>query len=224
MLPPGYGTSTRRYPVLYMHDGEKVFGPHSDWHPDDTYQWLVETRQIPPIIVVGIASGGRLRLYEDGPWQDRYWGGGGGGAGFLIAIRDSLKPEIDGRYRTMPDAAHTFMAGASLAGLLSVYAGYEFGSTFGRVAAFSPPYAWADTAVLEFARGRGRGHLVRLYQDTGTIGDNSRDILYQMRQVAADQGFREGSDLMTVVALGQSHGPRCWRTRVPAMLKFLVGE
>ncbi len=207
-----------------MHDGETLFGPGSAWHLDRTCQWLTETHQIPPIIVVGITGGGPLRIDEDAPWRDASYGAGGGGASFLIAIRDSLKPEIDRHFRTMPDVAHTYMAGASLGGLLSVYAGYAFSSTFSRVAAFSPPYVWAGGAMLKFAHDRGRGQLVRFYQDTGTVRDNDPYFLYEMQQVVLDQGFQEGGDLLTVVGQGQTHDGHDWGARAPAMLKFLVGE
>src|SRR5204863_342751 len=77
--------------------------------------------------------------------------GGGGGAAHAASVRDSLRPEIDRRYRTLPDPEHTWMAGSSLGGLISAYAGYHEAATFGRVACVSPSLWWDDRHLLREA-------------------------------------------------------------------------
>src|SRR5438477_4472809 len=110
-LPPDYSRdSTRRYPVLYMHDGQNLFDQRTsfagEWQVDETCERLIAAGEVAPLIVVGIENGGTSRMTEYTPWPDGNHGGGGGAA-YLAAVRDSLKPEVDRRYRTLPDRAHT---------------------------------------------------------------------------------------------------------------------
>ena len=69
-LPPGYdGNPTRRYPVLYMHDGNTVFGL---WRLDETAQALISNKQIEPLIIVCVGNGGTVedRFDEYTPTRD----------------------------------------------------------------------------------------------------------------------------------------------------------
>ncbi|MCI0525595.1 MAG: esterase family protein, partial [Acidobacteria bacterium] len=59
-LPPEYETETaRRYPVLYMHDGQNLFDPATafagvEWGVDATAQRLINAGELDPLIIVGI--------------------------------------------------------------------------------------------------------------------------------------------------------------------------
>ncbi len=71
-LPPSYDTaSTRRYPVLYMHDGQNAFDPRTsfsgyDWRVDEVADSLIRIGEMQEIIVVGIAnSPDRMLEYRD---------------------------------------------------------------------------------------------------------------------------------------------------------------
>jgi enterochelin esterase-like enzyme len=66
-LPPGYtdpATASRRYPVLYMLDGQILFddcrGGVPEWHVDETLTRLIQAGSIEPLIVVGIDPGQRM--------------------------------------------------------------------------------------------------------------------------------------------------------------------
>lgn len=50
----------------------------------------------------------------------------------------TFKPYIDENFRTIPDRNHTFIAGSSMGGLMSLYAVLEYNQTFSRAAALSP--------------------------------------------------------------------------------------
>lgn len=207
-LPPGYENTDRRYPVLYVNDGELAF--HTGVHADRIAESLIRRGEIEPIIMVAIDTGGR-RLFEYVPHRAY------GGDAYLAAIRDTLKPEIDRRYRTLVDGPNTAITGFSLGGLISVHAGYAYDSTFGKVAGFSPSYGWVHYEYEARMRGRPP-RLLRFYQDTGYPNDNGIGL---MEEVAREQGFRLGVDFMSFTLPGAEHTYSAVRHRFPGMLKFL---
>src|SRR5688572_22896510 len=83
-LPPDYATSTKTYPVIYMHDGQNVFDAvtsfSGEWGVDETLDQL-HTQGDHGAIVVAIDNGGAHRLGEYSPWRSsanpRYGGGDG---------------------------------------------------------------------------------------------------------------------------------------------------
>ena len=155
-VPPGYDASTDRYPVLYMHDGQNLFDASKsfagEWHMDETCQALIAAGEIEPLLVVGIENSA-ARCFEYTPWP----GGsgapctGGGGDAYLQAIRDQLIPEVNRRYRTRTGPDNTFMAGSSLGGLITHYAGCMYADVWGRIAAFSSSLWWANDMMYTWA-------------------------------------------------------------------------
>lgn len=241
-LPPGYATGTARYPVLYMHDGQNLFDVATsfagEWRVDETCESLIGAGEIEPIIVVGIENSA-ARCTEYTPFPDATpntaCGVGGGANAYLSAIRDTLIPEVDRRYRTRPGPARSYMAGSSLGGLVSAYAGYAYADTWTRVAAVSPSYWWNDDAMIAFAASAGRPAMLnRIYQDMGTREngatvdrdgngvDDFIDDLRAMRDVAIAQGFVEGADFLSVEGAGHTHNEAYWALRLPNLLRFLI--
>ncbi|HTK30693.1 MAG TPA: alpha/beta hydrolase-fold protein [Candidatus Saccharimonadaceae bacterium] len=154
-LPRNYGSTSQRYDVLYMLDGQDLFGASSRWRVDQTAEHMIETRQIPGVIIVGIENArGAARTFEYTPWADSFYtlAPSGGGDAFLRAVSSSLIPLVNRRFRTLTGPEHTFLLGASFGGLIASYAGYAFDSTFSRVAAMSPSYWWDHGHMLAFAR------------------------------------------------------------------------
>ena len=155
-LPPDYATSAKRYPVLYMHDGQNVFDAATsfagEWGIDETLDSLHALGDR-GAIVVAVDNGGEHRMDEYNPWRaaDARHGGGEGKAYVEWMVR-TLKPWIDARYRTMPDARHTGIMGSSMGGLISLYAALEYPRVFGRAGVFSCACWVADTSVYGFAR------------------------------------------------------------------------
>ena len=222
-LPPGYGWSSDRYPVLYATDGESVFDGGGQIHVNRICEDLIRAGEIRPIIVVAIENASLAqRFWELAQWRDhQYYLDGGGGDQFLIGIRDTLKPAIDRRFRTLPDAAHTAISGVSLGGSLAAYAGVIYGDTFGNVAAFSPSYWLDDYRIESVADSVGYRLLERLrryYQDTGTGRDNDID---GMTQVLLRWGFHPGVNFLSVIAEGGEHSTGAWSHRYPDMLRFV---
>src|SRR5689334_10760660 len=110
-LPPGYQGSRRRYPVLYLNDGQEIFD-NGGIAANRICEDLIRGGEIDPVILVAIsvpAQPDTVRFWEYAPWRSSYRGRelGGGGDQYVQAVRDTLKPEVDRRFRTLPDPAHT---------------------------------------------------------------------------------------------------------------------
>jgi len=240
-LPPGYAGGERRYPVLYMHDGQNLFDEErsyaGEWRLDETLERLISKGELPALIVVGIENGGAARMQEYGPWYDAKWNAGGGGDSYLRAVADTLKPAIDAKYRTLPEPKHTYMAGSSMGGLISAYAGLKYAKVFGGgVAAVSPSYWWAQERILEVAKRAGRPETRRFYQDMGSLesggfADENHDQvedsigrLRAMRDILVADGMKEGQNLLSVEAVGARHHERDWSKRLPELLRFLLAK
>ena len=225
-LPPGYATSNLRYPVLYLNDGQQVFDPGGAVQANRICEDLIRGGEIVPIIMVAISippQPDTVRFWDYAPWQDFYHGRflGGGGDTYVRAVRDTLKPEIDRRFRTLSDAAHTGIAGYSLGGLISAYAGLAYPGTFGLVGACSPTYGWSLSADDIYTTANIGGYpqlLTRYYQDTGYPDDND---IGRMEQVLVSHRFVNGLNLMSVTEDGAEHSVPAWKHRFPGMLRFL---
>lgn len=150
-LPPDYHTTNKKYPVLYMHDGQNLFDHATsfvgEWEVDETLDSLAALGYEIPI-VVGINNGQHQRIDELTPWpNDKY--GGGDGEAYLKFLTETLKPKIDSAYRTKPQARYTGIMGSSLGGLISFYGGLAYNNVFGIIGAFSPSF-WFSDQVYNF--------------------------------------------------------------------------
>lgn len=140
-LPQSYFKSKKKYPVLYMHDGQNLF--HAK--PPRANEWAVDTLAdslikagLKEIIIVGIDHGGADRLKEYNPYDSEY--GKGEGKAYAQFLVETLKPFIDSKYRTLKDVKNTSIAGSSMGGLISMYAITEYPKVFGSAGVFSPAF------------------------------------------------------------------------------------
>ncbi|HET7457265.1 MAG TPA: alpha/beta hydrolase-fold protein, partial [Gemmatimonadaceae bacterium] len=161
---------------------------------DETIDRLTADGRWDGVIVVGVDNGAALRWDEYGPWVNRRmhdWvatayaapAQGGEGAAYVRFLANTLKPEIDRRYHTMPDRAHTGVGGSSMGGLISLYAGLTRPDVFSKVMAMSTAVWFAEDGgawlsrnqLLAEMRGRPLPRDVRFYVDVGT-NERSRDV------------------------------------------------
>ncbi len=149
LMPKDYNTSTRHYPVLYMHDGQNLFDPAtafaSDWKIPATLNHQPLKRQV---IIVGLYNGEIDRVNEYAPYKRGK--NGGEGDAYVRFIIDTLKPFMDTTYRTLPQRETTMIAGSSMGGLISLYAGLKYGAIFGKIGVLSPSI-WFNPKVLALA-------------------------------------------------------------------------
>ena len=137
-LHENYATSTKKFPVIYMHDGQNLFDAKTayagEWQIDETLDSLKAE-----VIVVGIEHGNEKRIDELTPFKNEKYGGGNAN-NYLDFIVLNLKPYIDATYRTKTGKYNTAIGGSSLGGLVSYYAALKYPKVFGKAIVFSPAF------------------------------------------------------------------------------------
>jgi predicted alpha/beta superfamily hydrolase len=241
LLPPDYGDAAnheRRYPVLYMLDGQNVFDAclsdvsHHEWGVDETVQQLIAEKKIPPLIVVGVDHAGKDRAREYLPYKD-FVGNQDmdepAGKLFPDFMTREVMSLVDRTYRTLPGQPNTGIGGSSYGGVASLYALLAKPNTFG--------YGLIESPVMWI----GMGQLVR---DTSPLvalpkkvfvafgGKEASDpvisakMIGMVRQVETNfhaAGYDE-TNFRVVVDPDALHTEAAWEKRLPGALTFLFGD
>jgi predicted alpha/beta superfamily hydrolase len=230
-LPPGYASQpTKRYPVLYMQDGQNVFDEATafagEWGVDETLNQLATSQEkVARAIVVAVDNGDERRLDEYSPWANAEYKKGGEGARYADFLALTLKPYLDAHYRTLPDAAHTAIAGSSMGGLIAFYAGLKYPQVFGRVGVFSPAIWFAKDSLLAYARRHRPAPLAsRFYFVAGPAeSETMLPLLVEARQQLLSNGVVPSHIHLKVPADGQ-HAEWFWRREFGPAYRWLLAE
>jgi len=226
-LPPGYDEERdRRYPVLYMQDGQNLFDDATSfsgaWHLDDATAQAIAAGQLAPVIIVGIANAGAYRIEEYTPTRDAAKRAGGKADRYGRMLVEELKPFIDGEYRTLPDARNTGIGGSSLGGLVSLYLALKYSGIFWNVAVISPSVWWDNRFIVRRVRALGATLPLRIWLSTGTAeGDDTLAGARRVRDALLAKGWTEGDTLHYEEVEGAGHSEQAWAALAPAMLRFL---
>ncbi len=224
-LPPSYNENTaKRYPVLYMHDGQNLFDPATapngvDWGVEQSFDQLIGQGEVREAIVVGIDNTPD-RISEYTPTVDPTYGGGNADA-YLDFIQQTLKPYIDSHYRTLTDAPDTMMMGSSLGGLLSCYAGLTRSTVYGAVGCMSSSFWWDNESFTHTVQAYQSKKPVRIYLDVGGNDDGEAQTETFRDALVAD-GWVSGDDMLYVFDPNGSHNEASWASRLPGALEFLL--
>ena len=225
-LPPNYDPE-RSYSILYMQDGQKLFGCSSllcdskagcTWRADEAADEAVAGHQSEPLLIVGVAASEQRRMPEYTPTVD--WKMGGGEAdkyGRLLV--EELLPFVATQYRVKAGAANTGLGGSSLGGLAALYLGLKYPNIFGKLAALSPSVWWNHRAILALV-GEASRHPAsrpRIWLDVGE-GEGTRavadtDLLASRLRAVADLKYQR--------VPGGTHDEGSWAQRVRPMLGYL---
>lgn len=227
-LPEAYRTEPRRrFPVFYLHDGQNLFDGRTSyaanrtWRAHTTADWLTRQGLIEPVILVGIANAGARRIAEYTPTRDARLGGGEGTLYGRLLVED-LKPLIDRRFRTLPDAANTALGGSSLGGLITLVLGMKYPDVFGKLAVLSPSVWWDNRSLLTLMNPSQPKQHLRIWLDMGTSEGLSHlrdtDLLHQR---LGQRGWRDGVDLQYLRVPGGVHDEDAWAARFDQVLQFL---
>ena len=167
-LPPSYSHDPeRRYPVLYMHDGQNLFDRRltnydKEWQVDENITRMAARGDLREWIVVGIRSPRDRyqalfpqKVYDHLPPSQQAMVDGislggieGGkplnGDDYAAMVAQALKPRIDAEYRTLAGPGDTAVMGSSMGGLMSLYLIAEYPEVFGQAAGLSTHLPLSD--------------------------------------------------------------------------------
>jgi len=139
ILPNDYFTSNKRYPVLYLQDGQNLYNdyaPFGTWGVDKSMTKLAEEGK-GDVIIIAIDHGGVDRIEEFNPFPTKKLSNSQG-RNYVNFLKDTLKPYVDSHFRTLPDRENTAIGGSSMGGLITIYSGFRYPETFGKLMVFSP--------------------------------------------------------------------------------------
>jgi len=223
-LPPSYGSDTRRrYPVLYMHDGQNLFDGKTasygtEWNIDEVADRLVRQGDMEEVIVVGIDNTND-RIAEYTPCCDPKHGGGKLNA-YADFVAKTVKPWVDKQYRTKPGRQHTAVMGSSLGGLASIGIAQRYPQLFSMAGGVSSSFWWNNQ---EHVKHPPKRMPVRFYIDVGTVYDGQEDS-EAFRRALVKNGYREGRDLLFLTDEGGRHNEQSWAGRVHVPLAWFFGK
>ncbi len=222
-LPPGYKrTKKRRYPVLYMHDGQNLFDPATSytgitWRVGETLSRLIAEKQVKEVIVVGVYNTEqRLEEYSCSDLGTRY----------RRFVAEQLKEFIDNEYRTLADRRNTAVMGSSMGGLVSFLTAWEHSQTFYQAACLSPTFIYDRSRAIKYLRiSPPPAFPIRIYLDCGGRGGEKR--LYRgckrVIRYLRRKGFMEGSGYMFRYFKDHEHSEHAWASRLHISLRFMFG-
>ena len=251
-LPKHYDT-VKSLPVIYMFDGQNIFhgkkgwvnGDYNDgWQVDKTLDSLFDAKIIPPTIVVGIFSTGESRYSEYTPakpinliksqinyaetrFKESYDQFGIVSDSLLKFIVKELKPFVDHKYKTRKGKENTFVAGASMGGLISTYAVCEYPNIFGGAACLSTHWPALEGAFIDYLKKNIPAPRVnKFYFDFGTVG---LDSLYEPYQKVVDsimiaKGYQENINWLTNKFKNADHNEKFWQARFHHPIEFLFSD
>ena len=248
-LPDGYRAG-EECSVLYMHDGQMLFDStttwnRQEWKVDEVLGRLMAEGSVKRTIVVGIDNTpdrlrellpGKIQSYmdEDDIEDPAY----ALGDSYLKFVTEEVKPFIDSLYRPLTDREHTFIAGSSMGGLISLYALCEYPEVFGGAACLSSHIsiaylkdftddsdAAADAFLWYVSDMMPDRETTRLYMDYGKAGYDAAYGPYQERMdsLFLSRGWDE-DHYRSLAFEGHDHNETCWASRLHEPLQFLLGE
>ena len=219
-LPPGYGSSDKKFPVLYMHDGQNIFDDLTsfagEWGVDEILDSIAKRKT--EIIVVGVDHGGAKRINEYCPYDMERFGKGEGDQ-YLAFLVKTLKPFIDKNYRTEKDKRNTFIAGSSMGGLISMYAVLKYPKVFGGAGVFSPAF-WVGPKIFDDIKTKGKQVNSKIYfycggQEGDSMEPDMRRAFEEMRKVSK-------SKMACVIRPDGKHTEWVWREEFPLFYLWLI--
>jgi predicted alpha/beta superfamily hydrolase len=227
-LPRGYGQNVgKRYPVVYMHDGQAVFQPGNEygcWNAERNAEREIGQGRMRECLIVAVDNVGQERIWEYLPPMDSLAWMSGRAAAYAAYLVGDVKALVDARYRTLPAREHTAVLGSSMGGLVSAYAAFETDS-FGHAGAMSPAFSHSPRYSASL-KARPKQD-VRFYLDWGTNEDDGYGGDYWNAPASVYDAFVGAGcalhkDLEMQVGCGHAHNEWAWDQRLPHALRFLM--
>ncbi len=222
-LPKAYSSSQKKYPVLYLQDGQNVFDKTTsyidEWGVDECLDTLIE-KGITPSIVVAIDNGSRYRMTEYNPYTNDQFSDAEGDK-YVDFLVNTLKPFIDKNYRTLPSKENTAIAGSSMGGLISYYAALKYSNIFGKAGIFSPSF-WIAPQLKNFTDSLSTKVNSKFFF---SIGDSEgQNYIDDMQNMAEQLGTKSNTMIYTLVAKEQNHNEKNWRSLFAEFYKWIMAD
>jgi predicted alpha/beta superfamily hydrolase len=251
-LPESY-TPEKRYPVLYMNDGQNLFDStitfnKQEWCVDEVISKLGLQNRIDECIVVGIWNNGVYRRSEYFPQKafdllsstikdsllNGELKGEVRGDRYIQFITKELKPFIDKQFSTQTDRSHTFICGSSRGGLISMYAICEYPEVFGGAACISTHWPGKLGNVLPEIPKAFQHYISnnlpdpithKIYFDYGTetLDSNYKPYQQEIDKLMKARGYTH-ENWVTLEFKGATHAEIDWAKRFDKPLLFLLGK
>ncbi|MBK6976641.1 MAG: alpha/beta hydrolase [Cytophagaceae bacterium] len=222
ILPSDYLINLeKKYPVVYMHDAQNLFGEGSvygNWEIDKRLS-LLKKQGKSDVIIVAINHGEEDRQVEFSPYKNQVKGQGMRYATFIVR---TLKSLIDKKYRTLSERQYTGIGGSSMGGLISIYTGMMYPEAIGRLMVFSPSL-WTSPKIYFDAVEFFNPLDTKIYLYGG--GKESESMLpniEKLKETIEGQGF-ESNKIQIKAELdpeGQ-HNEKRWGQEFPKALDWL---
>jgi predicted alpha/beta superfamily hydrolase len=225
-LPLDYYTNPKqKYAVIYLHDGQNLFKYETSfagsWGVEQTLQNLQkETKK--GIIAIGIDNGSANRIAEYTAWKHPKHGGGEG-AKYVDFLVKNLKPLIDKSFRTLRKRENTAIAGSSLGGLISFYAGLQYPKVFGKIGIFSPSFWYSEEAYTfaqNFKKKKNQPFKVCFLAGEQESKEMVPDM-QRMYDIFLKNGFSK-NEMQFITKQDGKHQEWFWKRELPDALRFLM--
>lgn len=228
-LPESYQYEhAKRYPVLYMFDGHNVF-----FDSDATYgkcwglkEYMDYTQT--QLIIAAVEcnhspDNGRLKEYSPYSFSDPKLGKIEGlGKLTMDWMVNTFKKDIDRHFRTLPDREHTFIAGSSMGGLMSLYALLEYNAVFSKAAALSPSLWTNPSKISRLISQSAPLPQTVLYMDYGECElANHKNMLLGYSKITSAL-LEKGVLLDSRIVPGGTHCEASWERQIPFFMNTLL--
>lgn len=239
-LPPGYkdaANAERRYPVLYMNDGQNVFDASTcfsgvEWGADETATALINAGKIPPMLIVGIDNNGPERPAEYNPPFTQWEGRDNRGDEYLAFVTDEVVPEIARRYRVLNEPRHRAIGGSSFGGNQALYSAIQARGFFGAILVESPALWIGNGRLMETLKAYSgkvavwpqRVYIAQGTKEYGREADDLRLVQFtkELGEAIGGSGL-DASRLKVIIEPEAPHHERAWAKRLPEAMTFLFG-
>ena len=232
-LPDGYeADSEKRYPVIYMHDGQNLFDRYTsfsgEWEIDESLGAMMDGGY-EGSIVVGIDNSDD-RLNEYSPSWPRSSGGSAyiqnpSGEKYAQFVTQTVKPYIDAHFKTNPNREATGIGGSSMGGVISFYMALAYPEVFGYALLFSTAmwvYQSEVTATfLDFVSIASFSVFPRLYLYAGGLEPDVTPYVESIRSSLIIRGYPE-ANIAWHVDQSHGHNESAWAHYFPIAFRWLV--
>lgn len=170
-LPDDYNSTDKRYPVLYVLDGDISYGMAAG-----IARYLEIGGNIPELIVIGIGYGAIDKSVGNKRNRDYRPDDASGAENFQKFINEELIPYLDNNFRTI--TANRTIAGYSLGGLYALYSLFTKPETFNKYIIGSPYLLPENFVIFDYEE-----------QASSTLNNVSAKIFVSVGSKASEEKY-----------------------------------